>query len=76
LLDPVTDALTPEVARTIAGLRLDPELQAEIEELRKKANAGTLTAQEDAQYKDFVEALDLISIIQAKARRCLAEHAA
>lgn len=73
-LEPVTEVLTPEVARAIAGLRADPALQAHIDELRRKANEGTLTAQEDAEYKDFVEALDVISIIQAKARRFLAEH--
>ena len=75
LLEPVTEAFTPDVARTIVGLRADPGLEAEIDELRRKANAGTLTAEEDADYRDFVEALDLISIIQAKARRFLAQHA-
>ena len=75
-LDPVTAALTPDAARTIAGLRADAQLQAEIDELRRKANDGTLSAEEDAEYKDFVEALDVVSIIQAKARRFLAEHSA
>jgi hypothetical protein len=42
--------------------------------LRLKANEGTLTPSEDAEYKDFVEAVDLISIIQTKARRFLAKH--
>ncbi|HUG90268.1 MAG TPA: hypothetical protein VML55_05520 [Planctomycetaceae bacterium] len=76
LLDPVTEALTPEVARTIVGLRADPELRAEIDELRRKANEGALTAEEDAEYKDFVEAIDVLSIIQAKARRFLSKHPA
>ena len=46
-----------------------------IDELREKANEDTLTAEEDARYKDFVEAVDVISIIQAKARRFLARRA-
>ncbi len=71
-LDPITEAFTPEVARRIAELRADDELQAEIDVLREKANAGTLTPDEEAAYKDFVEAVDLISIVQSKARRCLA----
>ncbi len=75
-LDPVAEALTPEAARAIAELRVDPELAARIEELRRKANEGTLTSEEEAEYKDFVEALDVISIIQAKARRFLAKHSA
>ena len=71
-LDPITSAFTPEVARRIAELHADDELQAEIDVLRQKANAGTLTPDEEAAYKDFVEAVDLISIVQSKARRFLA----
>jgi hypothetical protein len=71
-LDPITEAFTPDVARRITELRADDELQAEIDVLREKANAGTLTPDEEAAYKDFVEAVDLISIVQSKARRFLA----
>ena len=74
LLEPLTDALTPEVAAAIVGLRADPELEARVSELRRKANEGTLTAEEDAEYKEFVEAVDVVSILQAKSRRYLAEH--
>jgi hypothetical protein len=52
------------------------KLEARIGELRCKANEGTLTPAEDAEYKDFVEAVDLISIIQTKARRFLAKQSA
>ena len=75
-LEPVTQAFTPELARLIFELRADYELQAEVEVLRKKANEGTLSPEEDASYKDFVEAVDVISIIQLKARRFLAAHPA
>ena len=75
-LDPLAKALTPEVARAIADLRVDAQTQAHIEKLRQKANDGTLTAEEDAEYRDFVEAVDVISILQAKARRVLARHSA
>ena len=73
LLEPLTDALTPEVAAAIVGLRADPELEARVSELRRKANEGTLTAEEDAEYKEFVEAVDVVSILQAKSRRYLEE---
>lgn len=73
-LDPMTDVLTPEVARALVALRADPELEAHIDELRHKANAGTLTPEEDAEYKDFVEAVDVISIIQSKALQFLASR--
>ncbi len=74
-LEPVTDAMTPEFAQVVVNLRADAETQSEIDVLRKKANQGTLSAEEDAAYKEFVEAVEVISIIQSKARRYLAKHA-
>ena len=65
---------TAKVASALLELRADSELEAHIGELRRKANAGTLTAAEDAEYKDFVEAVDVISIMQAKAHRFLARQ--
>ena len=76
LLDPLTEAFTPAMASVLLDLRADSEVEARIGELRRKANDGTLTAAEDAEYKDFVEAVDLISIMQAKARRYLAKRSA
>ena len=76
LLDPLTDALTTESASALLNLRADPEVEARIEGLRRKANEGTLSPEEDAEYKDFVEAVDIISIMQAKARRFLSRQAA
>jgi hypothetical protein len=75
-LEPVTDAFTVEFARRIVDLRADDKLQAEIDELRQKANDGTLSCDEETSYKDFVEAVDLISIIQSKARRFLSRNPA
>ncbi len=71
LLDPVVESFTPAVARKIISLRADPELEQHISELRCKANEGTLTPNEDAEYRDFVESVDVMSILQAKARRFL-----
>jgi hypothetical protein len=76
LLEPMTEALTPELARTIVEMRADAEVQERIEVLRDKANAGTLTPEEDAEYKDFVEAVDVVAILQSKARRFLARRSA
>ena len=73
-LQPVTEAFTPELARVLVELRADDTLQAEIELLRNKANTGTLSPDEEAAYKDFVEAVDVISIIQSKARSYLARR--
>ena len=73
-LEPMTEALTPEVARVIVSLRVDPETEAEVQRLRERANEGKLTIEEEAAYRDFVEAADVISIIHSKARRFLARH--
>jgi hypothetical protein len=75
-LEPVTEAFTPEFARYLVELRADDELQAEVDALREKANEGTLTSDEEASYKDIVGAVDIISILQSKARRFLRSHPA
>jgi hypothetical protein len=75
-LEPVTEAFTPEFARYLVELRADDELQAEVDVLRQKANEGTLTSDEETSYKDFVDAVDMISILQSKARRFLRSHPA
>jgi hypothetical protein len=75
-LEPMTEAFTPEMARKLAELRAEPELQARVDALADKASAGTLTSEEDREYKSYVEAADIIGIIQAKARRYLAKHPA
>lgn len=76
LLDPLAEALTPESASAILNLRADAEVEGRIEDLRRKANDGTLTPAEEAEYKDFIEAVDVVSIMQAKARRFLSRQAA
>jgi hypothetical protein len=76
LLNPVADTFSESQARKILEIRADAELQARIEALREKANEGTLSSEEDAEYKDFIEAVDVISILQAKARAILEKTAA
>ena len=76
ILDPVAEAFTPELARKLVGLHADAELEAHINDLRYRANEGTLTPEQDAEYKAIVEMIDVVSILQAKARRYLAQHAA
>jgi hypothetical protein len=74
-LNPVADCLTPEVARRIADLRTDEQTRAILEDLRAKANLGTLSDAERAEYEELVEGLDLFSILKAKARAVLAKNA-
>ena len=75
-LEPVTTAFTPEITRSFADLRADPELQSWVDDLAKKANDGTITPAEDSEYKALIDAADLIAVLQLKARRFLGQHPA
>ena len=69
LLEPVTACLTLEVAQRIVDLRLeDPSTLERLDDLREKANEGTLTAEERAEYDDFVEGNDLVMLIKDQGR--------
>jgi hypothetical protein len=69
--EPIKRCLTPAVARRIVALRADAELSARIQELADKANEGLLDSEERAEYESYVRAIDLISILQSKARQFL-----
>lgn len=73
LLAPVVECFSPEVASKLVNLPVDPAVQTRVDELAAKANEGTLTAQEQAQYDAYIEAADIIGIMQAKARTVLAQ---
>jgi hypothetical protein len=76
LLEPVAKCLTTDVARQIVELRLDFTTQARIDELADKANEGTLSPAEGIEYEGYVEAIDIVSILQAKARKMLVAQGA
>lgn len=73
-LEPLRQCLTPEQARALANFQVDAATQAMIDELARKCNEGELTEHERAEYEAFVEAGDLIAILQAKARDFLREE--
>lgn len=72
MLEPVARCFTPAVARQIAELRADQITQARIAELAAKCNEGELTDAEKREYGAYVDAIDLIGILQAKAQTILA----
>jgi hypothetical protein len=74
LLDPVARCFTVDVARRLAEIRPDPLIQARIDELAAKASDGTLSAAEQTEYYGYVEAIDIVSILQAKARKVIPTH--
>ena len=71
MLKPATDQMPPEFARSLLDLRASEDMQARIDELRTKANSGNISGDEELEYKEFVEAVDIISLLQSKARKIL-----
>ena len=73
-LDPVTEALTPQVAQRILDLEPEAEVVCRVEALGEKSDAGTLTEEERDEYRALADAGTLVALLKAKARRVLARH--
>ena len=76
LLELVGQCFTPEVAKAIVNLRVDPSAQTLIEEFADKCTEGLLSTEEQAEYETFVHAVDFIAVLQAQARDVLGTHGA
>lgn len=76
IIAPIGRCLTPAAAKKILSLRPDAPASRRLEALATKCDRGTLTPEERAEYHLFVEVGDLVALLQAKARRYLAEHSA
>jgi hypothetical protein len=74
LLEPVGLMMPVEFARELSAMQAAPEVQARIDELADKSNEGELSDEERAEYLAYVDAIDVISILQAKARSVLAQQ--
>jgi hypothetical protein len=68
ILDPVAQCFTPEVAKRMVELRADPAVQARIEELAEKCNEGTITPEEISEHDAYIQAMDVVAVLQKKAR--------
>ena len=73
ILDPVAQCFTPEVAKRVAELRADPAVEARIEELAEKCNEGTMTPEEMAEYDAYIHAMDVVAVLQKKARTLIVQ---
>ena len=73
ILDPVAQCFTPEVAKRVAELHADPAIQARIEELAEKCNEGTITPEEMAEYDAYIQAMDVVAVLQKKARTLIVQ---
>jgi hypothetical protein len=76
VMEPLGRCLTTSSAREILALRADDSARSRVEELAGKCNSGTLTPEERAEYQLCVEVGDWVALLQAKARRYLADHPA
>ena len=68
LLEPFAVCLTPDVAAKIAEMRADETMQARVDYLADRANEGLLTPDEEDEYDGYLHAIDVIAVLQAKAR--------
>lgn len=73
-LEPFVECLTPEAAQKIVSLRADPVDQARLGELAERANEGSLTAAERAEYEKVRAIFHMITLLQSKARQLLNKH--
>ena len=75
LLDPLGRILTPEVADRLVRLRFDRQAKARIDRLARKCNERKLSEAERSEYESYVQIIDFIAILQAKARALLKQSA-
>lgn len=61
-------ALTPAIARRVLTLKFADADMDRMRELNDKNRSGKLTADEAAEFDDFLRVADLLSILQSKAR--------
>jgi hypothetical protein len=65
---PIFSLLTVEQIRQIAELQGDPALDERVSVLAEKANEGELSEGERAEYEAYIEANNVLAIMQAEAR--------
>ena len=73
ILDPVAQCFTPEVAKRVAELRADPAVQARIDALATKCNEGIITPEEMAEYDAYIQAMDVVAVLQKQARTLIVQ---
>ena len=68
LLEPFSRCLDADSARRIAEFQVAPPVQERIDTLAERANEGSLSDGERAEYEALINAADFISILKLKAR--------
>ncbi len=70
---PFFSLLTTEQTKRLAELQGDAALADRVAELSEKANEGLLSQSEREEYEAYVEANNLLAVLQAEARYRLAQ---
>ena len=71
---PIFDILSRDQVQHLSDLYVDDSLTDRIDELASKANEGELSAEERDEYEAYLEANNLIAILQAEAQFRLKLH--
>lgn len=74
VLDPIAECLTSEAALRIIGFQVDSETQTRVDELATLARSGDLSDEQRQEYRELVEAFDLVAILKSKARAVVSEN--
>jgi len=72
LVEAIGDGLTPQAAKRILEIKFDKKIQARVKYLGECSNDGRLTREEYAEYSEIIRFDTMLSILQSKARRLLA----
>jgi len=65
---PIFAILSTDQVRQMAHLPVESSLADRVEELAGKSNEGRLTPDERAEYEAYIEANNLMAILQAEAK--------
>jgi hypothetical protein len=68
-LDPLSRCLDAESARRVVALRVQPRIQARMDDLAERANEGLLADEDRSEYEALINAADFVSILKLKARQ-------
>ncbi len=71
LIESSSADLSPTAAQAVLQLRFSDSDQQRVGELAAKSNEGALTTEEAAEYDEYLNAGDLLTLWKAKARLAL-----
>jgi hypothetical protein len=71
---PIFSILTADQTKRLAELEGDPLVADRVAELAEKANEGELSASDREEYEAYIEANNLLAVLQAEARYRLTQN--